>query len=127
MVRSFGAPVIEPGGKQERTASRGRGAGPQPAPHRGDQLVDGLVGLDRHHLRHLDAADLADGAEVVAQEVDDHQVLGPVLLVGGEGGGEGCVFGGGRAAAAGALDRACFGFAVAADAEEALGGGAEDG
>jgi hypothetical protein len=89
--------------------------------------MDGLVSLDRHHLRHRDAADLADGAEVVAQEVDDHQVLGPVLLIGGEGGGEGGVLLGGGATAARALDRSGFGLTVAADVEEALGRGAEDG
>src|SRR5215211_117408 len=70
----------------------GGSVGAEAAADLGDELVDGLVGLDLHHPRHLDAADLTDGAEVVAQEVDDHQVLGPVLLVGGEGGGEGRVF-----------------------------------
>ena len=45
----------------------------------GDELVHGLVGLDQHQLRHLHRADLADDAEVVAQQVDDRHVLGPAL------------------------------------------------
>ena len=83
-MRSFGAPVIEPGGKQARMHSAGPTSVAQPAAHAGDELVHGLVGLDPHQLRDLDAADLADAAEVVAQQVDDHQVLGPVLLVGAQ-------------------------------------------
>ena len=40
------------------------------------------VGLDRHQLVDLDAAVLADAAEVVAAEVDEHHVLGALLRVG---------------------------------------------
>jgi hypothetical protein len=43
--------------------------------------VDGGVRLDDHERRHLDAAQRADPAEVVAHEVGDHEVLGARLLV----------------------------------------------
>ena len=46
--------------------------------------MDGLVGLDVHQVGHVHGADLADDAEVVAQQVDDHQVLGAVLLAGAQ-------------------------------------------
>src|SRR5436305_227359 len=104
-----------------------RGAGAEAAADLGDELMDGLVGLHRHHLRHLDRAHLANRSEVVAQEVDDHQVLRPVLLVGGEGEGEGGVFGGSCTAARGSLDRAGFGFSISIYTEETLGRGTEDG
>jgi len=42
-------------------------------------LEHGRVALDRHQLGHRHAADLADPTEVVAHEIDDHQVLGAVL------------------------------------------------
>ena len=47
-----------------------------------DQLVHGLVGLDLHQRRHLDRARLAHHRQVVAEQVDDHQVLGAELRVG---------------------------------------------
>ena len=55
------------------------GARPQLAgDHRGE-VVDLGVALQAHQLWHLDRAALADAAEVVAQEIDDHHVLGAVL------------------------------------------------
>ena len=56
----------------------------QQAAHGRDELVHGLVGLDVHQVRHVHGADLADDAEVVAQQVGDHQVLGAVLLAGAQ-------------------------------------------
>ena len=84
IVRFFGAPVIEPPGKQARMQSGGSTLLAQLAAHGGDELVHGLVGLDVHQVGHVHGADLADDAEVVAQQVDDHQVLGPVLLAGAQ-------------------------------------------
>ena len=79
IVRSFGAPVIEPPGNDARRQSTIVRVGAQAGAHRRDQLVDGLVALDAHQRRHAHRADLGDAAEVVAQHVDDHQVLGAVL------------------------------------------------
>ena len=42
------------------------------------------VGLHGEEVGHLDRADLGDAAEIVAQEIDDHQILGALLLVHGE-------------------------------------------
>ena len=72
--------------------------------------------FDRAQLRHRDRAVLADAAEVVAREVDDHHVLGAVLLAPGEG----------RAVDRGALDRTRH-HAVAVDTEEQLGRRGDDG
>ena len=81
MVRSFGAPVIEPGREQRpQRADRGDVVA-QPAADGRDELVHLGVGLHLHQRRHLDRARLADAAEVVAQQVDDHQVLGAELRV----------------------------------------------
>jgi hypothetical protein len=83
IVRSFGAPVIEPPGSRPR-AFAGAAVGGEHAADGRDQLVHGRVVLDDHQLGHADAADLADPPEVVAQQVDDHQVLGVGLLVFGQ-------------------------------------------
>ena len=126
IVRSFGAPVIEPPGNAARMQSIAVGVVAQAAADRRDELVHGGVGLDGHQLRHLDAAQRADAAEVVAQQVDDHQVLGAGLVVGAQRGG-----------AVGVLDRVrgtraavpLIGLRLddplAVDAQEALGRGAE--
>jgi len=42
------------------------------------------VVLDLHQLGHLHGAEAADATEVVASEVHEHEVLGPLLLVGQE-------------------------------------------
>ena len=55
--------------------------GAQRAGHRGDDVHDVAVGLDGHERLDLDGAVLADAAEVVAAEVDEHHVLGALLLV----------------------------------------------
>ena len=79
---SFGAPVTEPGGNVASMAA----AHPHPGRSR-PVTVDtrwtspGCCSTDEQR-GHLDGAELADPAEVVAHEVDDHDVLGPVL--GGE-------------------------------------------
>ena len=52
--------------------------GPEVADDVGDQVPDG-VPLGPHEGRHPHAAGCADATEVVAHEVDDHHVLGPVL------------------------------------------------
>ena len=83
------------------------------------------VGLDGHERLHLDGAELADAAEVVAAEVDEHHVLGALLLVGEQVGGDRLVLLGVAAARAGARDRAGR-RAAAGDGHERLGRGADD-
>ncbi len=127
IVRSFGAPVIEPPGKQARAHSTGAAVGRQPALDRRDQLVHGRVVLDHHQLGDGDAADLADDAEVVAQQVDDHQVLGVGLFVVGQLGLQRRVLGRVGGARGRPLDRPRLDPALAVDREEALRRGADHG
>ena len=54
---------------------------------RGD-VHDVAVALDHHHVGDLDRAELGDAADVVAAQVDEHDVLGPFLGVGQQFGGE---------------------------------------
>ena len=49
------------------------------SPHRRRQLPHGLVTLDREQIRHADGADARHPSEVVAEQVDDHHVLCPLL------------------------------------------------
>ena len=97
----------------------------QAAADRRDELVDGGVGLDGHERRHLDAAQRAHAAEVVAHEIDDHEVLGARLVVGAQRGGAVGVLGGVGGARGGALDRLGLDDPLAVDAQEALGRGAQ--
>ena len=61
-------------------AGHGRFAVAQFADHRRDHLVDGRERLDRAEVRHCNRAGSANAVEIVADQVDDHQVLGLVLL-----------------------------------------------
>ena len=83
MIRSaldLGAPVTEPGGKVGGEQLRPAGAGPQLAAHGGDQVDQPGVLLDRAQRRARSTVPVrADPAEVVADQVDDHHVLGVVL------------------------------------------------
>ena len=45
---------------------------------------DVAVALDRHHVGERDRPDRGDAADVVAPEVDEHHVLGPLLRIGQE-------------------------------------------
>src|SRR5207253_4810702 len=53
----------------------------KPAGDLADDVEDVRVGLDLHFLVDLDGAVLADAAEVVAAEGDQHHVLGPLLRI----------------------------------------------
>ena len=84
----------------ERVATRR-----QPAGHRRDEVLDGGRPLEPAEARHADGARRADPAEVVAEDVDDHHVLGAVLLAREQLAGERAVLVAGPAARPGALDR----------------------
>ena len=83
------------------------------------------VALEEEAVGHLDGADLGDAADIVAAEVEQHQVLGALLGVGEQLLAEVLVLGRGRAARAGAGDRADGDLAVA-HAHQDLGRGADD-
>ena len=84
--------------------------------------MHGLVGLDVGQLRHLDAALVADPAEVIASQVDDRHVLRAALRILVQRPGEGAILGGTRPAPARSLDRPRFGPAPPVDNQETLGG-----
>ena len=87
---SLGAPVTDPGGKVASISVGPAEPGSQPALDGAHQVHEARVRLDGEQGRHLHRSPLAHPAEVVADEVDDHHVLGPVL-------GQEVVDGGGRA------------------------------
>lgn len=91
----------------------------------GDEVVDVLEFFELEHVGDLDGAEFADLAEVVAEEVGDHDEFGAfffgVLEVEG---GFGVELGVGEAGA-GSFDGAGFDFA-AGEAEEGFGGGGEN-
>ena len=76
-LRGPGDGAAGPGGPQQVDRSQ---AGSQAPDHRRDQVVHGGVALDPAQLGDLDRVVAADLREVVAEEVHDHDVLGPVLL-----------------------------------------------
>ena len=63
-------------------------------------MHDVAVALDDHHVGELDAAELGDAADVVAAQIDEHHVLGPLLGIGQQLLGQPAVLLVGRAAAA---------------------------
>ena len=91
----------------------------------GHELVDRRVGLDGHERRHVHAPQRAHAAEVVADEVDDHEVLGARLLVVAQRGAAVGVLDRMGGARRGALDRLGLDHPLAVDAQEALGRGAQ--
>ena len=72
----------------DRVEARAEGGGDV-----GHHLVERGIGFDREQAGHGDAAGLGDAGQVVAEEVDDHEVFGALLGVGGEGVGGGAVRG----------------------------------
>lgn len=92
MVRALGAPVIEPvgcagdrtGGKQRAEHVMKPDAGSCPRCHLRRELPDRRVSLGGEQVGDLDAADSGDPGQVVAEQIDDHQVLGSLLGAGAQ-------------------------------------------
>ena len=103
------------------------GARRQVADDRRHQVVHGGVALQREQLRHADAARRAHARQVVAHQVHDHQVLGPVLRALGQRLTQRRVVLGTEAARAGALDRPRLDVARRVHVQEPLGRRADDG
>ena len=117
-LRRAGHRARREGGAEQIDASRRRAAGPPPSTPSGGPSRR----TRRAQLGHRDAPGGADPPEVVAHEVDDHQVLGAVLL----GRGERARRARGRAPGSSRarprpLDRAALDAAVRVEAQEALG------
>ena len=68
-------------------------------------MHDVAVALDRELLGHFDRADFGDAADIVAAEIEQHQMFGALLLVGEQFGGQRLVLGLRLAAPARAGDR----------------------
>ena len=82
IARILGAPVIEPQGKIASIRSTGAEAVLELGGDGRGHLEDGRIGLDREQLRHLDAARPRDARQIVAQQIDDHQIFGALLGIG---------------------------------------------
>ena len=87
IVRRLGAPVTDPHGNSARNRSSSPVPAPDPRAHLRGHLPDGRVALEGEELVHHHAADLGHAAEVVAEQVDDHEVLGLLLAAGSAAGG----------------------------------------
>ena len=83
------------------------------------------VGLDRHERLDGDGAVLADATQIVSPEIDEHHVLGALLLVLEQARGDHDVLLGVGAARARAGDRP-RGDGAAGDGQQRLGAGAGD-
>ncbi len=79
-----------------------------------------LVALDLEQPVHIDRADPANAAEVVAQQVDDHHVLGPLLDAGAQLLSQPLVLAAVGGTRAGPLDRPCLDRPLARDPQKAL-------
>ena len=79
IARSLGAPVIDPPGNAARSRSSASTPGVEIADDGRDQMVDRGVALEREELGDAHRARRADARQVVAHQVDDHQVLGAIL------------------------------------------------
>ena len=82
IARILGAPLSVPAGKVARSTSMLVRPGLEQALDVADDVHHVRVALDDEGVGHLDAAGLRDAADVVARQVDQHQVLGALLRVG---------------------------------------------
>ena len=78
----------------------------EPADHVRHDVHDVAVALDRELFGHADRPDLGDATDIVAAEIEQHQVFGAFLLVSQKIGGEPLVLGWCRATPTCARDRA---------------------
>ena len=82
MARILGAPVTEPQGNSARRMSATPASGALPRRDGGDHGVQGGIGFDLEQIADRHAAGLGDAAEIVADQIHDHQILGAVLGAG---------------------------------------------
>ena len=82
IARTFGAPDTVPAGKPAASASSASRFVGELALDVRDDVHDLAVALDEELVGDLDGADLGDAADVVAAEIEQHQVLGALLRIG---------------------------------------------
>ena len=113
IARTFGAPETVPAGKPaESAATTSTSSRSSPSTLR-DDVHDVAVALDEEAVGDLHRADLGDAADVVAAEVEQHQMLRALLRVGEQFGREREILARRLAAPARAGDRADDDLAVA--------------
>ena len=79
IAATFGAPVIEPPGKHAATRSSACLSGRELPFDGAHELMHARERLDVEQLARAHGARHAALAEIVAQEIDDHDVLGAIL------------------------------------------------
>ena len=77
----LGRPAERAGGEGRREEVEGVVARLEIRRDVGDEVHDVRVALDRHEIRHLHRAGQGDAPELVAAEIDQHEMLGALLLV----------------------------------------------
>ena len=82
IARTLGAPETVPAGKPGRQRGDHVDVAAQLALDVRDDVHDVAVALDEEAVGHLHRADLGDAADVVAAEIEQHQVLGALLRIG---------------------------------------------
>src|SRR6516165_9203649 len=80
IARTFGAPETVPAGKPAASAS----SGPQSFLDIRHDVHDLAVALNEELVCHFDGAYLGNPADVVAAEIEQHEVLGALLGIGEE-------------------------------------------
>ncbi len=124
IARTLGAPETVPAGRPASSADSASWPSASAPVDVRDDVHHVAVALDDELLVGVDRADPRHPADVVAAEVEQHQVLGALLGVGQQLGLERRVLGRGRAARPGAGDRADGDHAVL-DPHQDLGAGAD--
>ena len=82
IARTFGAPTSVPAGNAAANRSNASLPGRELAVHAADDVHHVAVALDMTVRIHADGAGSRDAAEVVAREIDEHDVLGVLLRIG---------------------------------------------
>ena len=91
IARTFGA-RNRAGGQADLQGVEGAAAGGEVAADVRRDVHHVTVMLDRHHVADLHRAEIGDAADVVAAQIDQHHVLGPLLRIGQQLLGQAAVF-----------------------------------
>ena len=77
----FGTSRYRATGKNCADGLSGRHVFPQQAPHVGHNVVDVRITFHNHHLVDLNRAGFTDAPKVIALEIDQHDMFGPLFRV----------------------------------------------
>ena len=126
MARIFGAPVIDPPGNAAASRSNGSMPGGERASTVRHQVLDRAGPLEAAQPWHANGPGRRHAAEIVAEHVHDHHVLGAVLGTAEELAREAAILGAVAAAGTRALDRVRRDDAAGVDRQERLRRGRQD-